>query len=172
MSRLGTPFSVRATFFCLSVLVLGGSGPVFASPDQFQLRDLDGREHRLVDYRGRWVLVNYWATWCPPCLEELPELEVFHNNAEGRAVVLGVNMENIDEQHLRSFVEQQFLSFPVLPAGSRPSGNGLVGPVDGLPTSYLVTPAGKIVARQVGRVTADGIESFIAQYEETQGGEQ
>ena len=117
------------------------------------------------------MLVNYWATWCPPCLEELPELEVFHNNAEGRAVVLGVNMENIAEPRLRRFVEQQFLSFPVLPAGSRPSGQGLVGPVDGLPTSYLVTPTGDIVARQVGQVTADGIEAFIAQYEKSHGGE-
>jgi len=172
MSRLGTPFSAKAAFFCLTVLVFGLPGTVFSSPDQFSLRDLDGRQHRITDYRGQWVLVNYWATWCPPCLEELPELEVFHNGSEGRAVVLGVNMENIAEARLRRFVDRQFLSFPVLPAGSRPAGHGLVGPVDGLPTSYLITPAGEIVARQVGQITADGIEAFIAQYEKTNGGEQ
>jgi thiol-disulfide isomerase/thioredoxin len=170
MSRLGTTFSARAAIFCLSVLVFGLPSAVFPSPDLFALRDLDGREHRLSDYRGQWVLVNYWATWCPPCLEELPELEVFHSGSEGRAVVLGVNMENIAEPRLRQFVEGQFLSFPVLPAGGEPRSHGLVGPVDGLPTSYLITPAGDIVARQVGQVTANGIEAFIAQYEKAHGG--
>ncbi|MEW8429404.1 MAG: TlpA family protein disulfide reductase, partial [gamma proteobacterium symbiont of Ctena orbiculata] len=60
----------------------------------FELPGLDGKRYRLSDYRGKWVLVNYWATWCPSCREELPELEVFHNNHKDTdAVVLGVAME-------------------------------------------------------------------------------
>lgn len=141
-----------------------------SSQDDFTLPDMDGQAHSLSDYRGKWVLVNYWATWCPPCLEELPELEVFHSGAEGKAVVLGVNMEAIEKPELRAFVEQQFLSFPILVASERPSRDQLIGPVEGLPTSYLVAPDGQIVARQVGQITADAIKGFIERYENDYGG--
>jgi len=152
-------------FFCSALLLAGiGQSPA-AGPAEFMLTDIDGREHRLSDYRGKWVLVNYWATWCPPCLEELPELEVFHSNAEGKAVVLGVNMEDIELGRLRGFVEQQFVSFPILVAGSSPGREQRVGPVNALPTSYLVSPSGEVVARQEGTLTAEGIRKFIQAYE-------
>lgn len=151
-------------FFLLGVLWLS-SLTVVAQTAQFSLPDIDGRLHSLSDYRGQWVVVNYWATWCPPCREELPELEVFHRASDGRAVVLGVNMEAIREAALRAFVEEQFLSFPILVASARPQPAELVGPVDGLPTTYLVAPSGKLVARQVGQVTAEALNGFIDRYE-------
>lgn len=165
MSRLETLFFLFRPSLALLAMVLGTGVAANTAEDDFTLPDLDGQSHSLSDYRGKWVLVNYWATWCPPCLEELPELEVFHNGAEGKAVVLGVNMEAIDQPQLRAFVEQQFLSYPVLVATERPSRDQLIGPVDGLPTSYLVAPSGEIVARQVGPITADAISAFIERYE-------
>lgn len=135
--------------------------PAVASETRdFSYPDLDGKIHHLSDYRGKWVLVNYWATWCPPCLEELPELEIFHNNHKDElAVVLGVNMEGIEAGELREFVEGQFISYPILLAGDDVSQ--LLGKVPGLPTSYLVNPRGEIVAREVGPVNAASIEKFI-----------
>lgn len=131
----------------------------------FTLPDLDGKQHSLSDYAGKWVLVNYWATWCPPCLEELPELEIFHTQSDGKAVVLGVNMEDIDKKALKNFVDDQFLSFPILIASTQLPANQRLGNIPGLPTSYLVSPQGKIVARQVGPVTLDAIRGFIERYE-------
>ena len=126
----------------------------------FSYPDLQGKTHHLSDYRGKWVLVNYWATWCPPCLEELPELEIFHNNYKDKlAVVLGVNMEGIKADKLKGFVDDQFISYPILLAGDDVSQ--LLGKVPGLPTSYLVNPQGEIVARQVGPIDAASIEKFI-----------
>lgn len=165
MLRIDTPFSPARPWLCLIALLWASSTLVHAADDDFTLPDLEGRDHSLSDYRGRWVLVNYWATWCPPCLEELPELEVFHRGADGKAVVLGVNMETIDHLRLRDFVERQFLSFPILIASERPSAEQLIGPVEGLPTSYLVAPDGEVVARQVGQVTAEAISAFIQGYE-------
>lgn len=131
----------------------------------FSLPDLSGQVHKLSDYRGKWVLVNYWATWCPPCREELPELEVFYTGDKERVMVLGVNMEDIDHGALKVFVDDQFLSYPILRA--RANDARLVGPVTALPTSYLIDPQGEIVARQVGPVTADSIRNFIDDYEAT-----
>jgi peroxiredoxin len=166
-----TEFCRRALRASLPLLVAGLLvGPVRADLPDFTLPGLDGQSHSLSDYRGKWVLVNYWATWCPPCLEELPELEVFHSGAQGRAVVLGVNMETIGEPELRAFVEEQFLSFPILVASERPRRTELVGPVDGLPTSYLVAPSGEVVARQVGQITAEAINGFIEKYEQNENG--
>jgi len=165
MSRLNIHFFPRGLSLALVVVLWSLAAAASGSEDDFTLPDMDGKAHSLSDYHGKWVLVNYWATWCPPCLEELPELEVFHNGAAGKAVVLGVNMEAIGKTQLRAFVEQQFLSFPILVAGESPSRDQLIGPVEGMPTSYLVTPKGEIVARQVGQITAEAIKSFIERYE-------
>jgi thiol-disulfide isomerase/thioredoxin len=143
-------------WFCLAP-AFAGTAVDFTAPD------LDGKIHRLSDYRGKWVLVNYWATWCPPCREELPELEVFHDHHKDRdAVVLGLNMEEIDPDQLRQFVEEQFLSYPILLVGSRPGMP--LGRIPGLPTSFLVSPKGEVVARQVGPVDRESIEAFIERY--------
>ncbi|MET0027363.1 MAG: TlpA disulfide reductase family protein [Candidatus Thiodiazotropha sp.] len=133
---------------------------VLAEPVDFELKGLDGKTYRLSDYRGKWVLVNYWATWCPPCREELPELEVFHNNHKDKdAVVLGVAMERIDPPRLKAFVDEQFLSYPILM--TEPAARTELGRIPGLPTSFLVNPKGETVARQVGPVTVEDLESFI-----------
>ena len=155
--------AARGLSFLTLLLMLSATWAV-AETAELSFPGLDGKVHKLSDYRGKWVLVNYWATWCPPCLQELPELEVFHNNNAGtRAVVLGVNMEDISAERLRSFVEEQFLSFPIVLATANPTQS--IGPVVGLPTSFLVTPEGKVVARQDGPITAEAIERYIDRFE-------
>jgi peroxiredoxin len=149
--------SFRTSFlFCLCWLSL----QVSAEPVDFELQGLDGKTYRLSDYRGKWVLVNYWATWCPPCREELPELEVFHANHKDKdAVVLGVAMERIQKEQLQKFVDEQFLSYPILMM--RPAASTELGRVPGLPTSYLIDPQGVPAARQVGPITLKDLEDFI-----------
>lgn len=142
-------------------LILGMStGAVASEVRDFSYPDLQGKTRHLSDYRDKWVVVNYWATWCIPCVKELPELEMFHNSHKDElAVVLGVNMEGIKTDKLRRFVEDQFISFPILIAGD--DTTQLLGKVPGLPTSYLVSPGGEVVARQVGPIDAASIEKFI-----------
>jgi thiol-disulfide isomerase/thioredoxin len=162
------PAVIRLRWLAAVLAALLAAAPVAAR--DFTLPALDGQLYSLSDYRGQWVVVNYWATWCPPCLEELPELEVFHAENSGRAVVLGVNVEAIGDAALRRFVDRQDLSFPILVAGGSPTREQLVGRVDGIPTTYLVAPTGKPVARQVGKVTAEALNGFIERYEARQSG--
>lgn len=79
----------------LLVLLLALIAPVGATGLDFTLPNLDGRPVRLADFRGQWTVVNFWASWCTPCLLEMPELESFHQAQRGRAAVIGVNFENL-----------------------------------------------------------------------------
>lgn len=151
-------YSTLFVIFFAAVFTTG----VRAEPTDFTLPDISGMEHKLSDYRGKWVVVNYWATWCPPCLSEIPELVDFHEEHKDKdAVVLGVNFEDIGASGLKQFSEEYFMNYPVL--HSKPGPSSALGLIPGLPTTYLVSPKGEVVARQVGPVTAKLITDFIAQ---------
>ena len=143
-----------------SILVFGSNAQ--AEPADFTLPDMENKPHNLSDYRGKWVVVNYWATWCPPCLTEIPELVDFHEDHKDKdAVVLGVNFEDIGLEGLKRFSEEYFMNYPVL--RTKPSASSALGVIPGLPTTFLVSPEGEIIARQVGPVTAKLIAEFINQ---------
>jgi len=129
----------------------------------FTLPGIDGKRYSLSDFRGKWVVVNYWATWCPPCRAEIPDLIEFHEQNKGKAVVLGVAYEEISAERLRKFAEKFAINYPVLMV--KPGSADVLGPIPGLPTTYLVSPEGKVVAQQAGMITGKAIERFIRNYE-------
>lgn len=125
------------------------------------LPDIDGRMQSLDQYRGKWVIVNYWATWCGTCRKELPDLVSLHeNNRDQDIVVIGINFEEIGQNELKKFVAEQQIPYPVL--RSEPVRSTPLGPVRALPTTYIINPAGKVVAGEVGLVTQQNIEDYIA----------
>jgi thiol-disulfide isomerase/thioredoxin len=126
----------------------------------FSSEDLNGKIHKLSDYRGKWVIVNYWATWCPPCLDEIPELAEFHDkHAKSSAVVLGVNYEDVDDAYLKSFVDEYFISYPILKADLRRTPP--FGRIRGLPTTFVISPEGKLVETRIGSVDMEWLEKII-----------
>jgi len=138
------------------------SSTVWADVGNFTLPDINGNKVNLSDYRGKWVVVNYWATWCPPCLQEIPELIAFHEDHQKKdAIVLGVAFEDITLPDLKEFVEEYFINYPILL--QKPAPKSELGVITGLPTSFLIGPNGEIVAQQTGPVTAKLIENFIAE---------
>ena len=111
-------------------------------------------------YKGKWVLVNYWATWCPPCLEEIPDLIALHENKKNNLVVLGVALDYRNAKQVTDFAEGLLVTYPIV-LGS-PKITNQIGPVQGLPTTYLFNPEGKLVAQQVGMITREAVEGYIA----------
>ena len=122
----------------------GGAAPVLA------LRDVEGRLHRLEDYRGKVVLVNFWATWCEPCREEMPSMNRLRASLAGRPFeVLAVNLAE-SESRIRRFVEQLPLEFTVLM--DRDSSVAKAWQTRVLPMSFLVGPDGRIRYSVVGEI--------------------
>ncbi len=78
------------------IAALFAAVPSVAEIVDFMLPDLEGKPVSLSDFRGKWVIVNYWATWCPPCLDEIPELVSLHDDNRDKLVVLGVDYEEIN----------------------------------------------------------------------------
>ena len=126
----------------------------------FKVTDTNGKIHTLAGYKGKWVLVNFWATWCPPCLEEIPDLIALHENKKNNLVVIGVASDYRSAKQVTDFAEGLFVSYPIV-LGT-PDVINQIGPVQGLPTTYLFNPDGKLVAQQVGALTQAAVESYIA----------
>jgi peroxiredoxin len=117
------------------------------APD-FALQDTEGEQHRLSDYRGRPVLINFWATWCPPCREEIPSMNRAWNKiAAAGIVMLAINVGE-DEDTIFVFTADYPADFPVL----LDRDGEVIGqwPVKGLPTTYIVDPEGRIAYRAIG----------------------
>lgn len=126
----------------------------------FRVIDTNGKTHTLSGYKGKWVLVNYWATWCPPCLEEIPDLIALNENKKNNLVVIGIAMDYRSAKQVTDFAEGLFVDYPIV-LGT-PEIVRQIGPVQGLPTTYLYNPNGKMVAQQVGLITRSAVESYIA----------
>lgn len=150
---------IKRLLLLLSLLI---SQPLFAMQVDLQLTDLEGKQFKLSDYRGKWVVLNYWATWCPPCLEEIPELVHFHEtHKDSDAVVIGVDMEMLSADVLRQFVDDNFMTYPIVPlVEEMPAFDD----VQNFPTTYLIDPDGVAVVRHVGAVTSEALEEFINAY--------
>jgi thiol-disulfide isomerase/thioredoxin len=154
--------------FALLLLGVFTAITALADPVDFTLNDVNGKPRSLSEFRGKWVIVNYWATWCPPCLDEIPDLVEFHEKHKDKdAVVLGINFEDVDPAYLLEFVDSHFMSYPVL--NMEPVPVTPLGQVLGLPTTYIISPQGERVARQEGPLTAEAIEAFLERKHQLRG---
>jgi peroxiredoxin len=131
----------------------------------FELKDLSGTTHRLADYRGKVVLVNFWATWCEPCRDEMPAIEKLKERFSGQPfAVLAVNVDE-PESRIRKFLSTMPLSFTVLLDPARKLARSWN--VRLLPASYIVAPDGTIRFSAAGeldwsmREIADRISSLL-----------
>ncbi|NIS69309.1 MAG: redoxin domain-containing protein [Proteobacteria bacterium] len=136
-------FVVRGPGFVPELAKVGEPAPEFTLPT------LDGKSARLADYRGKVVLLNFWATWCPPCIWEMPSMESLYQRFKGREFeILGVSIDAKGESVVRPFVDDHGITFPVLldPDSQVYKRYG----VTGVPESFIIDKDGKVASKIVG----------------------
>jgi len=125
----------------------------------FELPVLGGETARLSDWRGQWVLVNYWATWCAPCRKEIPDFSEMHD-ARDDITVLGLAFEDTEVEAFEKFLQDYPASYPILLVDVY-SPPEVLGAPRALPTSFLVNPEGELVETWIGPITSKTIQARI-----------
>lgn len=165
MKYLATPL-LR---LCLITLLI--TAPPVALAEGFAFSDTQGKTQKLDNYRGKWVLVNIWATWCSPCLQELPELISLHKAHKDKdLVVVSIAMDSGDATKVTPFAKKLGINFPVIiwewQKNAKVDQEVLryFGDVEAVPSSFLYNPKGKLAAQHLGGgVTRADIEAYIRQ---------
>jgi len=144
---------------CLVTALSASAAYETKDPVDFSLMQLGGGEVSLSDFRGGWVVVNYWATWCAPCRKEMPELSALHDERED-LTVLGLAFEDTDDSAFEEFLLEFHASYPILRVDvyqpPEPFGAPRV-----LPTTIILDKEGRAVKAFLGPVTREAIEGFI-----------
>ena len=125
----------------------------------FQLPDLAGSRWQLSDRRGKVVVVNFWATWCPPCREETPGLvRLFHDYRARGVEVVGISMDDDPQKAVPPFLREYGVPYPVLVPDS---SFNLAGDIDSLPTTLLIDRQGRVAKVWVGAVGESDVANEI-----------
>lgn len=155
-------FTAFAAVMLAALITISSSSSAWAQPatNGFILKDMTGRQHALSQYKGKWVLVNYWATWCPPCLEEVPDLvNLYDHRRKKDLMVLGVVFDYKDTQEVAEYVDDMLMSYPIILGDEEVIAQ--IGSAEALPTTYIYNPRGELVKIKRGLVTRQYIEKII-----------
>lgn len=152
----------------LAMVVMSVSGNAAGTKAiNFQFTDINGKSLKLSDFKGKWVLVNFWAPWCPLCWVEVPTLNELNKRKD--FVVIGIGLDyGPDEGVVRESATRHNLDFNHIVAGgarrNQDSPFRQVGPVDFYPTSYIYAPNGEIVMFIPGQVRMNKVLAFMEDY--------
>lgn len=144
----------KTKFFLLINLLF-----ILSSCSEPDYRLVDGGSGKLDDFLGKWLIVNYWADWCPPCIKEMPELEEFYNDNKEIALVLTYNFDRLEGEELQAQINRFGVNVPSI---LNDPGNlfGWEAPPS-LPATYIINPNGELIHTLIGPQTQESLEGFI-----------
>lgn len=134
----------------LLILVCACSQPAHA------IIDSQGAKINLNDWRNKWVIINYWASWCGSCAEEIPQLNEFYKRHKNEVVLVGVNDDNLSRANLIKAMDDLHIQYPVLQVN--PASIFKLPDITVLPTTFIIDPQGKLVKQLLGPQTAESLE--------------
>lgn len=139
------------------LLCFGWPQPVWAGG--WMLKDQNGARYSQSDLHGRWVLVNFWAPWCPTCLAEMPDLITLQQQHKD-LLVIGVAVMFNSKKEVAEVVRDNALNYPVVMGNEDIASE--FGGMKGMPTSFLYTPDGKMIAKYEGPITVGEVERLLS----------
>lgn len=133
-----------------------------AMPEQpsIKVTTLDGKPYDLASQRGKWVIVNYWATWCVPCIKEMPDISRFVSAHKDKVSAIGLAYDDSDKADIQAFIAKHPVSYPVAQVTMDKPLKDFDEP-RGLPTTWLIGPDGKVAKRFVGTVNESSLGQAI-----------
>ncbi len=130
--------------------------PVEVPP--FTVTDLDGRVWSSLDWRGKVVLVNFWATWCPPCLAEIPGLVALQENYRDQLLIIGISEDEASVDFVKTFAQERGINYPLVM--STPELQTLFPGIAALPTTFVLDPDGRMVKKHIGMLYPEETEAL------------
>ena len=152
VKRIATLFIFVIFFTCFFVKSYAGV--------KYNFIDTNGQSYNSKDFKNKWVIINYWASWCDSCIDEVPELNKFYfNNKNSNIVILGVNYDHLRDPHLTNAIDKLGIRFPVLKQD--PGKELRLGVVSVLPTTFVINPNGDIVKKIIGANTEQSLLKIV-----------
>ena len=150
----------RISFLSLRYLILIGLLSACSRPD-FNL--VSGDSVRLTDHQGQWIIINYWAEWCKPCLEEVPELNEFYAQVDGKLLFYSISYDKDSNEALAEQKKKYGMEYPIIATDPAPRIN--IPRPAALPANYLIAPDGKTYGPVLG---PQDTESMVTMFEKHQ----
>ncbi|MBT3277185.1 TlpA disulfide reductase family protein [Candidatus Thioglobus sp.] len=128
----------------------------------FSLIDTQGNTHTNASTQGKYLVINFWATWCPPCLKEIPAFVEFYENNKDQVLIIGLDYEQADPKSIAEFTDTFMVNYPIVlfDAHNGPQFAGF-GEVIGMPTTYIYNPEGKLVDFKMGEMDIESLQQAI-----------
>ena len=144
----------------LAALMLASLPGSIAWAGDWSLKDKDGVRYTLAGLKGKWLLVNFWAPWCPSCIQEMPELISLQQKHKDLRVI-GVAVMYGTQQEVKDLAKSKGISYPIV-LGNEDIASDF-GEMKGMPSSFLYSPTGKLVSRYEGPLAINEVESVMVQ---------
>jgi thiol-disulfide isomerase/thioredoxin len=127
---------------------------------EYVVKDLEGHEWSRKDLRGKVVMLNFWATWCPPCLKEMPDLEAIYKKFRGKGLVV-ISLSDEDETKVRRYLEQHSYDYPI--AADPTAKWNKAFEIEGIPKTFVYDREGKLVTQSIDMRTRKQFEAMLAE---------
>jgi thiol-disulfide isomerase/thioredoxin len=149
-------------FLASALLALLSFGAIAATAPQPQLQvtTLDGKPFDLAAQKGKWVIVNFWATWCAPCIKELPDISAYVDKHKDKVAAIGLAFEDSDKAEIEKFLRAHPLSYPVAQLDVMNPPKDFDVP-KGLPNTYLIAPDGHVAKTFLGPIQMKDLDAIV-----------